>query len=52
MLHIDEVCDRPGELDLDAALTIALGFVTPVSEHEPVEMRACVGKTSETAGLK
>jgi molybdopterin molybdotransferase len=44
MLHIDEVCDRPGLLDLDAALNIALAVVTPVKEHESVPLRACAGR--------
>jgi molybdopterin molybdotransferase len=46
MLHINEVCDRPGLFDLDAALNIALEVVTPVSEHESVPLRACTGRIS------
>ena len=50
MLHIEEVCDRPGLLDVDAALAIALGVVAPVTEHEVVPLRACTGRvTSATA---
>ena len=44
MLHIDEVCDRPGLLDLETALRVALGVVTPISEHELVPLRACAGR--------
>jgi molybdopterin molybdotransferase len=44
MLHINEVCDRPGLLDLDTALNHALEVVTPVGEHESVPLRACVGR--------
>ena len=50
MLHIEEVCDRPGLLDVDAALAIALRAVAPVTEHEVVPLRACTGRvTSATA---
>jgi molybdopterin molybdotransferase len=50
MLHIEEVCDRPGLLDVDAALAIALRVVAPVTEHEVVPLRACTGRvTSATA---
>jgi molybdopterin biosynthesis enzyme len=34
MLHVNEVCDRPGLLEL----------VNPVSEHETVPLRACAGR--------
>jgi molybdopterin molybdotransferase len=44
MLHINEVCDRPGLLDLDAALSIALKVVTTVGEHETVPLRVCAGR--------
>ena len=46
MLHIDEVCDRPGLLDLDAALSVALSVVAPVSEHESVPLRDCMGRVT------
>jgi molybdopterin molybdotransferase len=50
MLHVEEVCDRPGLLDVDAALAIALRVVAPVTEHEVVPLRACTGRvTSATA---
>ena len=49
MLHLDEVCDRPGLLDLDAALKIALGVVTPVTEQEVVPLRACTGRVTTAA---
>jgi molybdopterin molybdotransferase len=44
MLYINEVCDRPGLLDLDVALNIALEVVTPVGEHESIPLRVCAGR--------
>ena len=48
MLHIDEVCDRPGLLDLDAALKIALGVVQSLAGGETCLLRSCVGRVTAT----
>jgi molybdopterin molybdotransferase len=51
MLHIEEVCDRPGLLDLDAALKIALSVVAPVAQRETIPLRACAGRVTTAAAL-
>jgi molybdopterin molybdotransferase len=51
MLHLDEICDRPGLLDLDAALKIALDIVAPVAEREIVPLRACTGRITAAAAV-
>lgn len=44
MLHIDQVCDRPGLLALGAALSVALSVGTPVNEHGSLPLRDCMGR--------
>jgi molybdopterin molybdotransferase len=51
MLHIEEVCDRPGLLDLEAALKIALSVVAPVAQRETIPLRACAGRVTTAAAL-
>ena len=51
MLHIEEVCDRPGLFDLDAALKIALGVVQSLGGREIVPLRACAGRVTATSVL-
>jgi molybdopterin molybdotransferase len=51
MLHIDEVCDRPGLLDLEAALKIALGVVQPLGGREAVPLRSCTGRITAASVL-
>jgi len=46
MLHTDDICDRPGLLDLEAALTIALGMVQPLVGRETVPLRGCAGRVT------
>lgn len=46
MLRTDDVCDRPGLLDLEAALTIALGVVKPLEGREIVPLRSCAGRVT------
>jgi molybdopterin molybdotransferase len=51
MLHIDEVCDRPGLLDLEAALKIAFGFVQPLGGRETVPLQDCAGRVTDASVL-
>jgi molybdopterin molybdotransferase len=51
MLHTDAVCDRPGLLDLEAALTIALGVVQPREGREIVPLRTCAGRVTAASVL-
>lgn len=44
MLVNENVCDRPGLLDIDAALKIALGMISPIPDRETVALRACAGR--------
>jgi molybdopterin molybdotransferase len=46
MLHTDDVCNRPGLLDLKAALKIALGVVQPIARRETVPLRSCAGRVT------
>ena len=44
MLVTEATCDRPGLLDIDAALNIALKQVSAVAEKELVSLRGCAGR--------
>ena len=45
----EDVCSRPGLLDIDAAPKIALGVVVPVSGRETISLRAGVGRITIAA---
>ena len=49
MLHTHDVCDRPGLLDLETALKVALGAVQPLGGHEVVPLRSCAGRVTATS---
>ena len=51
MLVTENVCDRPGLLEIDAALKIALGIVAPVPEREIVPLRVCTGRVTTGKGV-
>jgi molybdopterin molybdotransferase len=51
MLHTDDICDRPGLLDLEAALKIALGVVQPLERRETVALRGCTGRVTAASVL-
>ena len=46
MLLTDDICDRPGLVDLEAALAIALGVVQPLAGRESVRLSHCAGRVS------
>jgi molybdopterin molybdotransferase len=46
MFAAESVCDRPGLLEIDAALKIALAVVPPVVESETIALHACAGRVA------
>ena len=51
MLLTDDICDRPGLVDLETALAIALGTVQPLAGFETVPLRCCVGRITADSVL-
>jgi molybdopterin molybdotransferase len=46
MLHTEDVCNRPGLRDIEAARKLALDVVEPVAGRETISARASVGRVA------